>query len=102
SESYIISVPFSRKKFNTVVSREARERGRKAGGRERDKAIFPPPSSPSPPASRLLVPANEKFDREGFRPLLEKVIENGKVLKPSPEPSEIRNYVLRQIKNLTL
>jgi len=51
---------------------------------------------------RVIVPANEKFDREGFRPLLEKVIENGKVLKPSPEPSEIRNYVLRQIKNLTL
>ncbi|MFN3133961.1 MAG: nicotinate phosphoribosyltransferase [Candidatus Kryptonium sp.] len=51
---------------------------------------------------RIVVPANEKFDREGFRPLLEKVIENGKVLKPSPEPSEIRNYVLRQIKNLTL
>lgn len=51
---------------------------------------------------RVIVPANEKFDREGFRPLLEKVIENGKVLKPSPEPSEIRNYVLKQIKNLTL
>lgn len=51
---------------------------------------------------RVIAPANEKFDREGFRPLLEKVIENGKVLKPSPEPSEIRNYVLKQIKNLTL
>ncbi len=51
---------------------------------------------------RIVLPSSEEFNREGFKPLLEKVIENGKILKPSPEPSEIRNYVLKQIKNLTL
>ncbi|MEN3038675.1 MAG: nicotinate phosphoribosyltransferase [Candidatus Kryptonium sp.] len=51
---------------------------------------------------RIVLPANEKFDRKGFKPLLEKVIENGKILKRSPEPSKIREYVLKQIKNLTL
>ncbi|CUU08380.1 nicotinate phosphoribosyltransferase [Candidatus Thermokryptus mobilis] len=51
---------------------------------------------------RLVVPANEKFNKEGFVPLLETVIENGKVLKQIPEPSEIRKYVLEQLKKLTL
>jgi nicotinate phosphoribosyltransferase len=51
---------------------------------------------------RVVVPANEKFDKEGFTPLLEVVIENGKVLKQPPEPSEIRKYVLEQLKKLTL
>ncbi|MCS7230369.1 MAG: nicotinate phosphoribosyltransferase [Candidatus Kryptonium sp.] len=51
---------------------------------------------------RIILPANEKFNRKGFKPLLEKVIENGKILKRSPEPSKIREYVLKQIKNLTL
>lgn len=51
---------------------------------------------------RLVVPANEKFNKEGFVPLLETVIENGKVLKQIPEPSEIRKYVLKQLKKLTL
>lgn len=51
---------------------------------------------------RIILPANEKFDKEGFKPLLETVIESGKVVKPTPKPSEIRNYVLKQLKNLTL
>lgn len=51
---------------------------------------------------RIVLPANEKFDREEFKPLLEKVIEDGKIIKPTPEPSEIRNYVLKQLKKLTL
>ncbi len=51
---------------------------------------------------RIVLPANEKFDKERFKPLLETVIENGKIIKPTPEPSEIRNYVLKQLKKLTL
>ena len=51
---------------------------------------------------RIVLPANKKFNDEEFKPLLEKVIENGKILKPPKKPSEIREYVLRQIKNLTL
>lgn len=51
---------------------------------------------------RITLPASEKFDKEGFKPLLEKVIENGKIIKPTLEPSEIRNYVLKQLKKLTL
>jgi len=50
---------------------------------------------------RIIYPAKEKFEKEGFKPLLETVIENGKIIKPTPEPSEIRNYVLKQLKNLT-
>jgi len=51
---------------------------------------------------RIVLPADKKFNDEEFKPLLEKVIENGKILKPPKKPSEIREYVLRQIKNLTL
>lgn len=51
---------------------------------------------------RIVLPANEKFEKKGFRPLLEVIIENGKIVKQVPEPSEIRNYVLKQLKKLTL
>ena len=40
--------------------------------------------------------------RKGFIPLLDRRIEKGKVLKPEPSHGQIRNYVLKQIKEQKL
>jgi nicotinate phosphoribosyltransferase len=34
------------------------------------------------------------------KPLLQKYIENGKIVKPLPSPKEIRDYVIKQLTEL--
>ena len=50
---------------------------------------------------REIVPIFQR-DVKGFEPLLKPVLDNGKYYHKQPEPSDIRAYVLRQIKDYKL
>ncbi len=50
---------------------------------------------------RKVLLASQKVERS-FAPLLRPILSNGRLLITQPEDSELRNYVLKQIKNLHL
>lgn len=50
---------------------------------------------------RKVLLASQKAERS-FTPLLRSILSNGRLLMKQPEDSELRNYVLKQIRNLHL
>jgi nicotinate phosphoribosyltransferase len=51
---------------------------------------------------RIILPFGEKFKKRGYKPLIIDWLDNGRILRKIPDVKDIRNYVLRQIKNLSI
>lgn len=51
---------------------------------------------------RIVLPTKDRFRKSGYEPLVRPFWENGKLQRRLPNPHEIRNYVLRQLRQMKL